>query len=35
MDHGPAIQPVLLSETAVGPRAGQAAKFPGMFAGTL
>ena len=26
-------QPVLLSETAVGPQAGQAAKIPGLFAG--
>jgi mannan endo-1,4-beta-mannosidase len=26
-------RPVLLSETAVGPRAGQAAKIPGLFAG--
>jgi mannan endo-1,4-beta-mannosidase len=26
-------QPVLLSETAVGPEAGQAAKIPGLFAG--
>jgi hypothetical protein len=26
-------RPVLLSETAVGPQAGQAAKIPGLFAG--